>query len=249
MFAFCLGLAQLSIAQDYVITNKGDTVRGAIKLLSFDLLDRVQVKTGKEKRIFTAKEAKVCAIKGEFYRPVRQDNAIRFMKVLRYGYLSLYAFNSPNQHTFDRLMLAKLDGTLMEVPNLLFTKIIVNYLDDCPAIREKIKNEDYGKKDIKRIVDEYNVCLEEKTRLAADAAAAAILINPKLEALENLKGKVEKLENFSSKKDALDLIQDITQKVNSKELIPNYLLESLKGYLGGQDDMKEALESVLSKLR
>ena len=170
MLAFCLGLAQLTIAQDYVITNKGDTISGAIKLLSFDLLDRVQVKSGKEKRIFTAKEAKVCAIKGEFYRPVRQDNAIRFMKVLRYGYLSLYAFNSPNQHTFDRLMLAKLDGTLMEVPNLLFTKIIVNYLDDCPAIREKIKNEDYGKKDIERIVDEYNLCLEEKTRLAADAA-------------------------------------------------------------------------------
>lgn len=244
-----LGLVQLSEAQDYIITNKGDTVRGEIKLLSFDLLDRVQVNTGKEKKVYTAKEAKVCSLKGEFYRPVREENAIRLMKVIKYGYLSLYAFNSPNLHTYDKRMLTKLDGTSMEVPNLLFTKIMVSYLDDCPTIREKIKSEDYGKKDLEKIVDEYNTCLDEKTRAAAIASAAAALTNPKLEALENLKNKIEKLENFSTKKDALELINDITQKVNNKEVIPNYLLEGLKGYLGGQAEIKETLDSVLSKLR
>ena len=244
----CLGLIQLSEAQDYIITNKGDTVRGEIKLLSFDLLDRVQVKTGKEKKVYTAKETKVCSFKGESYRPVKEENAIRFMKVIKYGYLSLYAFNSPNLHTYDKRMLTKLDGTSMEVPNLLFTKIMVSYLDDCPTIREKIKSEDYGKKDIEKIVDEYNACLDEKTRAAAIASAAAALTNPKFEALENLKNKVEKLENFSTKKDSLELINDITQKVNNKEVIPNYLLEGLKGYLGRQAEIKEALDNVLSKL-
>ncbi len=241
----CFGLIHLSKAQDYIITNKGDTVRGEIKLLSFDLLDRVQVKTGKEKKIYTAKEVKICSIKEELYRPVGQENAIRFMKVIKYGYLSLYAFNSPNLHTYDRRILTKLDGTSMEVPNLLFTKIMVNYLEDCPTIREKIKSEDYGKKDLEKIVDEYNLCLDEKTH----AAAAGAFTNPKLEALESLKNKVKNLDSFSSKKDALDLIKDITQKVNNKEVIPNYLLEALKGYLGNQVEVREALESVLSKLR
>ncbi len=240
----CFGLIHLSKAQDYIITNKGDTIRGEIKLLSFDLLDRVQVKTGKEKKNYTAKEVKICSIKEELYRPVGQDNAIRFMKVIKYGYLSLYAFNSPNLHTYDRRLLTKLDGTSMEVPNLLFTKIMVNYLEDCPTIREKIKSEDYGKKDLEKIVDEYNLCLDEKTR----AAAAGAFTNPKLEALESLRSKVENLDSFSSKKDALDLIKDITQKVNNKEVIPNYLLEALKGYLGNQVEVREALESVLSKL-
>lgn len=244
-----LGLVQFSEAQDYLITNKGDTVRGEIKLLSFDLLDRVQVKAGKGKKIYTAKETMLCSLKGESYRPVRQDNAIRMMKVIKYGYLSLYAFNAPSQHTYDKRMLTKLDGTFMEVPNLLFTKIMVNYLDDCPTIREKIKSEDYGKKDLEKIVDEYNACLDEKTRAAAVASSAAALTNPKLEALGNLKTKVEALESFSSKKDALELINDLTQKVNNKEIIPNYLLEGLNGYLGGQANIKEALDSVLSKLR
>ncbi len=248
LLLICFGLVHLSKAQDYMIANKGDTIRGDIKLLSFDLLDRVQVKVGKEKKMFTAKEAKICSVKGELYRPVGLDNAIRFMKVIKYGYLSLYAFNSPNLYTFDRRMLVKLDGTSMEVPNLLFIKTMVNYLDDCPSIKEKIKSEDYGKKDIEKIVDEYNLCLDEKTRIAAAASSTATFINPKLEALESLRSKVETLDGFSSKKDALDLIKDITQKVNNKEVIPNYLLEGLKTYLGNQVEVKEALDNVVAKL-
>lgn len=240
---------QSSSAQDYLVTTKGDTLRGEIKLLSFDLLDRIQVKKGKSKSVYTALETKSCLLKGEIYRPLKQDNAIRFMKVIKNGYLSLYAFNPPNQHTYSGRLLAKLDGTSMEVPNLLFTKIMVSYLDDCPTIKEKIKREDYGKKDLEKIVDEYNGCLDEKTRAAAPTAAVAASVNPKLNALESLKTKIESVENFPSKTDALDLIRDITQKVANNEVIPNYLLEGLKGYLGNQPSLKDVLDQVLAQLK
>jgi hypothetical protein len=244
-FFTCFAVIHFSTAQDYVITNKGDTLQGEIKLLSFDLLDRVQVKIGKEKKVYTAKEAIICSIKGKLYRPVGFNNSIRFMKVIRYGYLSLYAFNYPNQQTYDNHLLVKLGGTSMEVPNLLFTKVMVNYLDDCPTIKEKFKIENYGQKDIEKIVDEYNVCLAEQTKLLS----AAELTNQTLAGLNTLRAKVENLEDFPTKQDALDLIKDMTSKLKNKETIPNYLLEGLNRSLSEMTDVKVELDSVLSQLR
>jgi hypothetical protein len=67
-------------------------------------------------------------------------------------------------------------------------------------------------------------------------------------AIQNLKQKLSEQE-FTSKKDAIDLLTDLEQKAGRNETIPNYLLEGLKSYLAPVTSIQSELESVLQLLK
>lgn len=235
--------------QDYLVTNKGDTLRGEIKPMSYDLLDRVQISQNKKKTVFTGLQVREYSYKGNFYRPIQMENAIRFMKLLKSGYLSLYAFQVENQNYFEGRLLAKRDGSSMEVPNLSFKKTLTSFLIECPSVRAKIDKGEYGRKHLDQIIDDFNACIESSSQAIKKVDAIAAESNQKSLPLEKLKKTVEELGDFSSKKDALELINDMLAKIKGAQSVPNYQVEALKGYLLGNEATKEVLEKVLTSLQ
>ena len=233
--------------QDYLVTNKGDTLRGKIKIMSYDRLDRVQVNDQKKKTVFTAMQVKEVFFDGAAYHPKQAENSIRFMKLVKPGYLSLYSARDESQN-YSKRYLIKRDGAMIEVPNLSFKKSMIDFLGDCETVKEKLGGKDYGKKDLDQIIDDYNAFIESNTTANQEARAFRQKAATKIDPLQKLKKTVQDQNEFPSKKDALDLIDDIIAKIKGGQAIPNYLVEGLQKYLADIEATKEDLEKALDFL-
>lgn len=229
---------------DYVITTKADTLRGEVRLLTYDKIDRLQITVGKKKEMLTALQVLTVYHEEKFYKPIQYDNRVLLMQQLKTGYLSLYAFRMVNQTTFDGRYLYRMDGKHLEVPNLAFKKMVANYLEGCPEVSDKVKAGELGKKDIEQIIDEYNTCMASAKPVLAVPTEPEPVVTELTTAIQNLKQKVSE-QDFSSKKDAVDLLTDLEKKAGRKEVIPNYLLEGLKSYLASVASVQPELETVL----
>lgn len=238
LIGFC-ALAQT----DYLVTTKADTLKGDIRLLSYDKIDRVQITNKGKKEVYTALQVLLVNIDSMNYKPIQKENTVRLMQVLKSGYLSFYAFNFPNQFMFDGRYMVKLDGTAMEMPNISFKKIMSNYLADCSEVSEKIKKGELNKDDINTIIDEYNICVG---KLKSSSSVTAT--SEELMALQNLSAKVKDL-NFDGKEDALDILNDMQSKIEKKEKVSKYLIEGLEAALKDQTALTEDLAKLTDLLK
>ena len=90
LFLLLMLVYQCAGAQDYVVTSRGDTIRGEVKPLSYGLDKKVQVTAaGKKKVVFPILQTQGYYYKGEMYHPVRMDKGYTYMKLIKSGYLSL----------------------------------------------------------------------------------------------------------------------------------------------------------------
>jgi hypothetical protein len=239
-------------AQDYIVLAKGDTIKGAFKILSYDLIDRVQISANK-KETYTALQVRMLHQKEDNYKAVKYDNSIRFMKILKPGFLSLLAFKATGTGSWDGRYLSKIDGSGMEVPNLSFKKSLSKYLSDCPVIEEKLDKGELGKRDLEKIIDLYNACLLTKSDQKISSRKDPVPASESIESLEKVtavKKMIEKVDagDFLSKEDASDLLKDVLKKVEKGEKVPNYLTEGLKSYLD-KTPLKADLDSLLELLK
>lgn len=240
-------------AQDYLVTATGDSLSGTIKMLNYGVDKKVQIaQEGKKKEVYPLFKVKAFSIASEIYQPVKGPNGYVFMKLLKKGYLSLYAFQPQNQNNYDGLYLLKRDGDGMEVPNLTFKKSMKRYLDDCPTVADKIESDVLNKRDINEIVDQYNQCVMNRSNLIAKPAAQAPTApsvsaerSEKVGIWEALESKVQGAD-LADKENALDMIAEIKNKVNSNQRVPNFLIEGLKAALG--DTFKTELDAALASL-
>lgn len=215
-------------AQDYILTTRGDSLTGELKPLIFGPQKKVQItQPDNKKTTFSLFEIRSYSMAGETFHPVKGINGYVFMKLIKPGYLSLYAFQLENQLRYDGLFLTKLDGTTLEVPNLGFRKFLAKYLEDCPAVADKIKTGDLGKKDLESIVDNYNQCVESRTIDHHSVLVKKEDQTTRISAWDSLESSVKE-KDFAEKADALEMIQEIKEKIRRGEKIPNFLLEGLK---------------------
>jgi hypothetical protein len=234
-----------AVAQsDYLVTLKSDTLKGEARILSYDKLDRAQISINGKKEVYTALQILSLQMDSVFYKAIQIDNTVRLMKVLRSGYLSLYAFKLPNQSTYEGRYMVKMDGTSLEVPNISFKRLMANYLEDCKEVADKIKNGDFPKKDLEKIIDEYNVCV---TQLKPDVEVPPAVIAQK-EAIQHLSKKIKELK-FDTKGDALDILRDMQTKVEKQEKVSNYLIEGLQTALKDQSSLSEELDKLIVLLK
>jgi len=237
-------IGTFALAQtDYLVTSKADTIKGDVRLMSYDKIDRVQISNNGKKEVYTALQVLLVNIDNVNYKPVQKENTVRLMQILKSGYLSLYAFNFPNQYMFDGRYMVKLDGNAMEMPNISFKKMMANYLEDCSELAERIKKGELGKSDINTIIDEYNICVAK-----SKPASNAIVASEELNALQTLSSKVKELD-FDSKADALDILNDMQSKLEKKEKISNYLIGGLEAALKDQATLTEDLTRLTDLLK
>jgi len=237
---------------DFVVTLKSDTVKGDVRILSYDQVDRVQIANKGKKELFSALDVLIVRIGGESYKSVKIDNSIRLMKILKSGYLSLYGFKLPNQSGYDGRYLVKLDGTSMEMPNLGFKKVMSGFLEECNGVSEKIKNGELGKSKIEEIIDLFNECVSQaKPVLVVAAEPLTTETSDKTmlkEAIQTLMTKIQE-QDFSTREDALDILRDIQSKVTKNENVSNYLIGGLQSALKDQSALSEDLDKVIALIK
>jgi len=237
---------------DYAIKLKGDTLKGRVKILTYDKLDRVQVVTEDNKKNYSALEIRTLRIAGITYHTVKYDNGFRYMKLIKEGFLSLYGFRMPNQSTYDGFYFLKKDGSGLEMPNLTFKKSLSNFLAECPEVNDRIKSGDLGRKDIDMIVDRYNSCLQFKTERRVDEpkiSAVTEAESEKMIAVNAIITKAEAATNLENKSDIIDLLKDLRAKIARNEILPNYILKDIKNQLGQNPEFAADVEKLMSLVK
>lgn len=249
LIAFILLSATIVQSQDYLVTVQGDTIRGTIKPLSYGAERKVQVtETGKKKVLYPFFKVKAYSLDGEIFQPVKGPEGYTFMKLVKSGYLSILAFQPENQTSYDGVWLLKKDGDGIEVPNITFEKGMKKFLEDCPSLVKKIDTDVYNKKDLHKIVDEYNACMANPQPAEEKPVAAKAPVQEKsLTTWDALEAKVKAQPDFPEKETALEMIGEIKAKVSTSQKIPNFLIEGLKSSLN-QEVFKTELDNALKDI-
>ncbi len=240
---------QVGIAQpDYVVTTKGDTIKGKVKYLNSGLDKKVQViKADGGKNTYSIIQTIAFKVENDIYRPVRNTEGYTYMKLLKHGYLSLYLFQQPNQITWDGRYLLKKDGQGIEVPNLGFKKNLNKFLSECPEVTSRIASGELSKTKINEIIDQYNACIDSNTK----KQTAVQTIEPPVStvAWDTIAVNVTRLDAFEQKANVLEMITEIRSKIKRGEKIPEFLTEGLKDALKDQPSVKEILGKALMEIK
>lgn len=244
---------QCTQAQNYAVTIRGDTLRGDVRLFNYGQDKKVQVQAdGKQKENVPLIQTRMVFLDEETYKPQKGPDGYAYMKLVKEGYLSVYAFQLNNQVTYDGLLLVKLDGSSIEVPNLTFKKVMKRFLEDCPAIANKIEAGEYGRRDLYEIVDAYNNCLNTPVAKTTTSPPAVVTTTSAPEAattkLDTLEEKVRDQEELTGKQDILDMITEIRNKLQRGEKVPNFMVEGLKSMLR-ETPLNTALEEALAEIQ
>jgi hypothetical protein len=237
----------VSFGQDFLVTMKNDTLRGEVRVMSYDLMDRVQFIDGKKKTTYTALQVRHASIKNELFAPVKFDNTIRMMKVLRSGFLSLYAFRFSNQVGFDGRLLIKMGNVPQEVPNIGFKRYIGSLVEDCPEVAEKVRSGDLDRGKVEELVDLYNKCVAVTQEKRFESVTGKVT-NPTTDFIEELRTRVN-ASDLTTKTEVNDLLNSIAEKVKKNEPVPVYMKEGLKGYLAAREDFKEDADQLILLLK
>lgn len=234
------------LSQDFVITAKGDTLKGKVKLLVHAFDPRVQIQTGdKQKTTLTILQVKTVRIENERFDPVKFNNKYSFMKLIKEGYLSLYSFQLEKQLAYDGRYLLKKDGRGIEVPNLGFKKHMSSFLSECEAVSTSIAKSDYGRNDLNKIIDEFNACIAKNTVVSQTTIAQQS--EPKLAIWNDLGSKVS-ASSVIAKSDALEMINDIKKRISKGEKLPNFLVQGLTAALSENANLLADLENALKTI-
>lgn len=235
-------------AQDYAVTVTGDTLRGTIKTIAYGAEKKVQITgTDKKKTAVPFTRVRLFSQKGEIYQPVKGPQGYVFMKLLKPGYASLYAFQLENQTLYDGRFVAKRTGEGVEVPNLSFKKIMGRFFADCEAVAQKIEDGVLAKKDLEVILDEYNQCVDNRITEREQIVATRNETVKKISAWDVLEDKVKAEADFDGKTSALEMISDIKSKISRSEKVPNFLVSGLKSTIT-QPALQADLETALKEL-
>lgn len=245
----CLFIGKVASAQtDYVVTIKGDTIKGKVKYLNSSLDKRVQLTPLSGKKIvYTVLQTAAFKLGADTYCPVRNTEGYVYMKLLKTGYLSLYAFQQPNQFTWDGRYLLKKDGQGIEVPNLGFKKTLNKFLAECSSVTDRIMSGELTKTKMIEIIDQFNVCIDINTK--KPGVIQQIVQPEKISTWNTLEKSINDLPVFEQKANALEMIAEIKVKINNGEKIPNFLTEGLKDALNDQPSIKETLDKALAELK
>ncbi len=242
MLLCCLVAYSLSAQTDYAVLAKGDTLYGTVKLLPYGNEQKIQVTGANDKKaVYSKLQVKAFKQDDNVYHTIRTEQGYSIMKLLKQGYLSLYAFQLENQSTWDGHYLFKRDGSGMEISGLLFKKRMKNFLTECKEVVAKIESGELMRNDLDEIIDQFNTCIDEQTESAKRQTARS----SKLVELEQAVRVLPESENRTT---ALDVIAELRLKVERKEKVPVFLAKSLLDSLTGHPQLIGMAEAALLEL-
>lgn len=216
-------------AQDYLITIRGDTIRGNI---SFQLNGKIEMANvrGEKRELVSSISTLEVVMKNKRYKPIQFNDKVLFMEIISEGYVSLLAFQQPDVISYNGRLLKKRDGKQMEVPGIGFKKLLSNYLEDAKEVVGKIQSGELGPRELPEILKQYNEYISNKTKtndIIVGSAQADANLNSKTELLNALRVDVEK-SDLPQKEDAINILNDWLDKIKNNKPVPTYLQKALK---------------------
>lgn len=246
----CLSSAY-SQNDDFAIAIKGDTIRGKISIIDSPQYGHsLIVKANKKKQTYPAYKIAQLTKKGEIYHVNKIEGRYQFVKLVHQGYLSLYRYSPSDQNSsqlFQGSILIRKDGEMMPVPNLGFKKVVSTFLSDCETLSEKIMNGDYPKKDLIKIIDEFNMCIPQIYSPKPGDIVEEIVYTPNTAKIDELIEKVESDSSLSGNDELQDMLSDLKSRLKSGKEIPGYLSKIVKSNLEGKNDLLILLDEILAE--
>lgn len=251
LFFIIIGLLiyNLSLAQsDYIVLAKGDTIKGKVKYLNFTNAKSVQITPdGGKKKVYSLMQTKAFFSAGENYVNIRSNDGYAFMKLLKSGYLSYYAYQLPNQNNWDGRYLQKKDGSGVDLPNIGFKKILSKFLSDCEEVSKSIEAKELTKSKLDLIIDEYNNCVATRSQVKS-IMPVSVIETADIDRWKELENAIKQSPLFDAKENALEIVNDIKLKILRNEKVSNFLINGLKESLANQSQLKSALDAALETL-
>lgn len=251
LFAILSCSGPLIQAQDYIVTLQKDTLRGEVSIpLPKEFVEEVRLETEDSKDLYKVHQVLSVFTDSTFYEPVKLINKYRFMKVVEPGYLTLYLYRADQSYDFNTFYLQKRSLEGIEVPNISFRKVIIDFLENCPSLVEKIENKTYRKNDLKEIVAEYNLCITDRTEMIYEANAENVADEGQTEAhpgvtiIRGIQAKIDK----ESKAELFTLLSDIKTKLSKNQPVPGYLKSALKEQTSGMSNIENEVSELLKAL-
>jgi hypothetical protein len=232
--------------KDYLVTVKGDTLTGKVMVQQNGNIEQVLIKVDR-RQTFPATAVREILMRGDRYKPVQFSGAIKFMKIITDGYLSVLGFQPPGIMYYDGRLLQMRDGRLLEVPTIGFKKQMSNYLKDYTELATKIEEGDLDRKDLDQIVNEYNAFISSKTTTLQVQAKTETVQRSKLEMLSDIKKSVEQ-SSMDPKQDLIDMMLELEGKIKDNKQAPAYLLKLISDRLQILPDLSAKFDELVKQL-
>jgi hypothetical protein len=240
-----LSISLIAKAQDYIITSKGDSISGKVKIEKIGTEKRIYVTANdKKKSNYTILQFRKAVIKGETFVPFKRGETFDIVKVIQEGYLSLYAFQLETQNTYDGLYLAKRDGESLEVPNLQFKKHVSRLVSDCPFVKERIESNEFKRHELSKIIELYNSCVQERTNTYYKQTPVSSTPLSNINSWNELKLKIEQ-SDLKDKENLLEMLEEIKAKKAKNEKLPKFLLDSFNNGIAQNEEIKKMFEHLV----
>jgi hypothetical protein len=243
LIVWLLSFNTLVSAQDYVITLKGDSVVGKIKIEKIGIEKKLFVTTPEKKKLnYSMFQFRYAMINNIRYEAIKRGEMFDIVQVIKKGYLTLYAFQMENQFSYDGSYLGKADGNALEVTNLTFKKQMMRFLEDCPSVVNRLENGEFKRFNLPDLVDAYNTCITEATVKKYAEPAPIANTKPWSELKEKLMAST--MEN---KESLLEMFEEIKNKKTKGEKIPNFLLSSFKSGIAADAVLTTMFENLIKE--
>lgn len=168
IFLFTLQIS--SIAQDQVLTKKGEIHTGKI---SFDFstpsFETLTIKTASDKLSFKSYLIEYAIKNSDTIDVIAIDNQRKFgLRKKKGTKISKYWIREESNFDFDKEILLKSNNDYLAVSNIGFRKTLSKFLNDCPVVSEKIQNGDIKTKDLDQVMIAYENCTSETINAASE---------------------------------------------------------------------------------
>jgi hypothetical protein len=233
---------QALLSQDYLITTKGDTLKGSIVFRLNGKIESATVK-GNKRETISALGSREVMMNGKRYKPVQFNASAVFMEILTDGYLSLLAFQPPNIMAYDGRLLQKRDGKILEVQTLGFKKNVSGYLSDYPDLAAKIKDGELDARNLNEIISQYNNFISDKSGAVRAQGKMESAQKSKIELLNSLKTEIEN-SSLIQKQDALDILTDWVEKIKTEKSPMPYMMKALRTALESRQDLLDKVAEL-----
>ncbi len=217
--------------QDILITLEGDTLEGKVSFFRKSYYDQVELKNEEGKEVYKSYQITSARKDDISYFPIVYNNRRVIGKLISKGALSHYMVMSEDVNGFGTEILVKEDDTHLVVSNIGFRKRLLEFINDCQVLIDKLESKEMSASDLSNVISIYN-----------NSCANGEGSTPILE-------DIPEIEESSDLQEFAQLIIDIQKKIDAGEKVPSYLIEALKEVEPSsiQEDIKKLIKKLESK--
>lgn len=171
--SFC-AMAQATFTPGYVITTKGDTIKGEIKhnpKKQHDLFTKVTVKLAEnQNKTLKADKVKMFAFGTSTFISTMIDGEPAFLKILSTGAITLYEWqyewlNAKNETEYKTEYYLQKDGEAepTRIKSGRFRKQVAEMIGDNEELVKDLEEKKYEYENLSEVVDHYNKWVKQKS--------------------------------------------------------------------------------------